>query len=142
MKPCNVCEQTLPTTSFYKHSKTADGLATRCKECTRVGNLAARHRRSMHYAETARSRRRERLDKYAQWKSQQRCQFCPETSPCCLDLHHLDPSQKDQALANVASRWSWERLSREIEKCIVVCRNCHAKIHAGIIVLEDSMHGA
>jgi predicted HNH restriction endonuclease len=26
---------------------------------------------------------------------------------------------------------------KEIEKCVCVCANCHRKIHAGIINLED-----
>ena len=60
----------------------------------------------------------------------QKCSCCPESDSCCLDFHHLDPETKTIAVAEaVRYSWSVERLMEEIAKCIVVCRNCHAKIH-------------
>lgn len=28
--------------------------------------------------------------------------------------------------------WSWERAKREIDKCLLVCSNCHREIHHGL----------
>jgi hypothetical protein len=41
-----------------------------------------------------------------------------------LEFHHVDPSQKDFILAKCYSR-SKERILCEIEKCVVLCANCH-----------------
>jgi hypothetical protein len=27
--------------------------------------------------------------------------------------------------------WTFERIKGELEKCLLVCRNCHAEIHYG-----------
>jgi hypothetical protein len=45
-----------------------------------------------------------------------------------LDIHHLDPTQKDPNFVGHRS-WSWKRLEKELETCILVCKNCHAEIH-------------
>ncbi len=47
---------------------------------------------------------------------------------CALDVHHLDPSKKDVAWAGMRG-WSWERLMKEVESCILLCKNCHAVRH-------------
>lgn len=51
-----------------------------------------------------------------------------ELYPELLAFHHLDPSNK---LANVANLYhkGRELTMREIDKCIVVCWNCHILIH-------------
>jgi 5-methylcytosine-specific restriction endonuclease McrA len=47
-----------------------------------------------------------------------------------LEFHHLDPSEKEfGADARHLSNTSMEKLEREIEKCILVCANCHREIH-------------
>ena len=45
-----------------------------------------------------------------------------------LDLHHLDPSIKDFTISRNANK-SWQATRQEIEKCILVCANCHREIH-------------
>jgi len=45
-----------------------------------------------------------------------------------LVFHHLDDAEKDfQVGSNLRS---WERVKAEADKCILVCANCHAEIHA------------
>lgn len=46
-----------------------------------------------------------------------------------LDFHHLDPLKKDIAPAKVLSR-SWDNILKEINKCIVLCANCHRELHS------------
>jgi hypothetical protein len=49
-----------------------------------------------------------------------------------LQFHHLDPSKKDFQISGMSI--SLDRLKEETKKCILVCSNCHAEIHDGIIV--------
>jgi hypothetical protein len=45
------------------------------------------------------------------------CCFCSESDPCCLEFHHIDPKQKELAIAvAVRNAWSEERLLQEIAK--------------------------
>lgn len=47
-----------------------------------------------------------------------------------LQFHHKDPSKKDFTISG--SSKAYETLRLEVDKCILVCSNCHAEIHAGI----------
>ena len=55
---------------------------------------------------------------------------CGEAHVACLQFHHTDPREKDFEIG-LADRhmWSLERLHREMQKCQVLCANCHAKLH-------------
>lgn len=48
-----------------------------------------------------------------------------------LDFHHLDKDKKDDNFANLKG-WSWSRIEKEIQRCVLLCRNCHGEVHAGI----------
>lgn len=49
-----------------------------------------------------------------------------------LSFHHRDPEHKDFGIAAAGETRSWERVKAEIDKCVLVCSNCHGEIHAGI----------
>jgi hypothetical protein len=55
-----------------------------------------------------------------------------------LEFHHVDPSQKEFEIGNIGG-WGWSRLMQEVKKCILVCSNCHAGIHAGEVSVPDSV---
>ncbi len=58
------------------------------------------------------------------------CCLCPENNPCCLDFHHHEDNKSDGVARMVSHGRPWKVIKEEIDKCIVVCKNCHAKIHA------------
>ena len=45
-----------------------------------------------------------------------------------LDFHHLDPKQKDPNWKKMRN-WVFDKIKEELDKCILVCRNCHGEIH-------------
>ncbi len=53
-----------------------------------------------------------------------------------LAFHHLDPSQKDPNYKIHKTR-TLESVKEELNKCVLVCHNCHGEIHAGLINLVD-----
>ena len=63
-------------------------------------------------------------------KLKTKCVVCGECENCCLDFHHIE--EKDLSISRmVENRRSLVEIHKEIEKCMVVCSNCHRKIHAG-----------
>jgi hypothetical protein len=52
--------------------------------------------------------------------------------PAALEFHHLDPSQKDFSFSRFRST-SWEKskdkVCKELDKCILLCANCHREAH-------------
>lgn len=49
-----------------------------------------------------------------------------------LEFHHIDPTKKDFSISAKGITKSWEKVKKELDKCILVCANCHREIHADI----------
>jgi hypothetical protein len=85
------------------------------------------------YLKKAVAERRRRLRLKAIEYGGGKCQLCGyRKCPHALSFHHLDPTKKDFGLSARGLTRSWEKMKPEIDKCILVCANCHAEIHAGI----------
>jgi hypothetical protein len=62
-----------------------------------------------------------------------RCERCGyNKSVWAFDFHHLDPTKKDFAVGSNGLTRSWEKVKAELDKCILVCSNCHREIHEEI----------
>lgn len=70
------------------------------------------------------------LDNY---KAEHGCVICGEKDPVVLDFHHLDSTTKNYTLSQIRQTGSIKLIMSEVAKCVVVCRNDHARIHAGTI---------
>jgi len=82
------------------------------------------------YKQRAKQRRAELKKFIKEYKSKLKCSKCPEDHIACLEFHHEDPKYKEISISQIASRgWSKERLLKEINKCIILCSNCHKKLH-------------
>jgi hypothetical protein len=67
------------------------------------------------------------LNKY---KSDAKCSNCGFDDFRSLVFHHEDPSQKEIAIANITGLGlSKENIKKELDKCIVLCANCHLILH-------------
>jgi hypothetical protein len=70
------------------------------------------------------------------WKALQykggKCQTCGEDRPATLCFHHRDPSQKELKLdgRSFANR-KWQLIKKEVDKCDLLCHNCHHMLHYG-----------
>lgn len=66
------------------------------------------------------------------------CQICGYSKfQGALDLHHLNPKDKNFGIADKGYTRSWESVKAELDKCILVCANCHREIEAGIAQLPE-----
>lgn len=65
-----------------------------------------------------------------------RCQICGYNR-CnrSLTFHHMDPSVKKLGFAGNHSR-KWSVIQAELDKCLLLCHNCHNEVHAGVAKLE------
>ena|SRR5579872_7566556 len=67
---------------------------------------------------------------FNEYKGTLKCVRCGESHPACIDFHHRDPTTKNSVLSEVTRLgWSKRRILAEIEKCDVLCANCHRKLH-------------
>lgn len=64
------------------------------------------------------------------YKLEHPCPFCMETAPCCLSFHHRNGDLKEGNISDMVNRgYSLVRIQKEIDKCDIMCLNCHAKLH-------------
>lgn len=49
-----------------------------------------------------------------------------------LEFHHLNPEEKDFGIGSKGYTRGWEKVKEELDKCILVCANCHREIHEEI----------
>ncbi|WP_436346256.1 homing endonuclease associated repeat-containing protein [Natronorubrum sp. FCH18a] len=74
-----------------------------------------------------RARHRAWVYKYKQARG---CNRCEEDDPACLEFHHLDADEKEMAIGKMITHgYSKSRLESEMEKCEILCSNCHRKEH-------------
>ena len=84
-----------------------------------------------YYKLKAKTRRKKLKIWFDNLKSTLKCSRCSENDVVCLEFHHLDPSKKEIGLSQAnRAGWSKKRILKEIEKCSVLCSNCHKKLHA------------
>lgn len=78
--------------------------------------------------------RKQRKQEMRQWLQEKKqllsCNRCGENHPACICFHHINPDEKETAIAStLRNGWSKERIEKEISKCEVLCHNCHSKVH-------------
>lgn len=65
------------------------------------------------------------------YKVEHGCKVCGEKHPAVLTFHHRDPSSKSFGISDGINynKYSTKKLLVEMEKCDVMCFNCHHKLH-------------
>lgn len=99
-----------------KHGLTphSEGKRPRCRKCM---------------VEAVTKRRRVIKMQAVEYKGGKCCKCGYDKYIGALEFHHLDPSQKDFHLGDKGHCVSWEKVKAELDKCILVCSNCHKEIH-------------
>jgi predicted HNH restriction endonuclease len=88
----------------------------------------------LEHTEKVKAEKKSRILTLRKWletyKSHLKCRQCGESRLPTLDFHHRSPDEKDSSVSEaVHNGWSIEHTLREIEKCEVLCANCHRKLH-------------
>jgi len=57
------------------------------------------------------------------------CNKCKQKfDPVCYDFHHVDPNNKEFTIGD-NMLLAKHRIQKEVEKCILLCANCHRLTH-------------
>ena len=83
-----------------------------------------------YYIVKSAERKKRIKNDFDEYKSTLKCSKCGENHVACLDFHHLNPEEKEFSFYNLKKyAWGKEKIERELNKCIVLCANCHRKLH-------------
>ena len=127
-KLCYKCGRELPLEQFNKNCTRKDGLSAECKDCCGkyIRDYYQKHRE--YYLDKVNARVKSRQEYINQFKT--KCSQCGMEHPAALDFHHIDQSTKRFALSAASKmKLSLEEIKDEIDKCVILCANCHRIEH-------------
>lgn len=138
MLQCSSCTEFKAVSEFHVANYITRGRSYVCKSCTslarrgkpRLGRVKdiERHRR------LSREWQRRHRVKERGWitniKVSVGCKECGERHPAVLAFHHVDRRTKKMRISQMIARKQPKSvIELEIKKCVVLCANCHAKLH-------------
>lgn len=126
-KICITCKQEKPLEEFAKNKTRKDGRSSICKSCFSLYRNKHYQENKEYYKSKAKNYREKTRKLFNEFKSNLKCSICGENRWWLLDFHHLDPSEKEGEVVNLVQ--SPKRLEKELQKCIVLCSNCHRDLH-------------
>lgn len=62
------------------------------------------------------------------------CELCGyNRCLAALTFHHRDPTEKDFGISAIPNTIHWSIVKRELDKCHLLCANCHSEVHQGLV---------
>lgn len=127
-KMCSKCEKEKEFKEFAIDKKKKDGHHSSCKTCHREVLKQHYQNNKEYYAKRRKINRAKTIKWFKEYKATLKCERCGENHPVTLDFHHKDPALKVYQISKI-SNVSISLLKKEITKCIILCANCHRKLH-------------
>ncbi len=113
LKYCPCCKKVKSINEFYQRRGKKGG-STYCKSCTNTESSV----RQVNFKQ-----------KCVNYKGGT-CEICGyDKSIGSLEFHHIDSSEKDFQISKVKSHSFSDTVKKELDKCMLLCRNCHGEIH-------------
>jgi hypothetical protein len=126
MKKCSKCKKSKIESSFNKNCNEKDGLNHQCKICSReqVRNSYSKNRK--HYIQNSHRIRKSIVEMVKKIKISKPCKDCGESYPYyVMDFDHRDGDDKSFCISTHLRKRGRNVVLAEIEKCDLVCSNCH-----------------
>lgn len=129
MKTCTLCLKPKALEAFPVKKANKDGRAARCLVCQRALIRSHYENNKDYYKNkaalsngTANAKRKQYVDKL---KSETPCMDCGNKfPPVAMDFDHRDGNEKYKNVSQLL-KYSWLKMLAEIDKCDIVCSNCH-----------------
>lgn len=128
IKLCTKCRENKPYDEFFANKGCKDGLGSWCKKCQANYNKTYYKGNKNKYRARLKHYRQEIKSKITALKESSTCADCSNYyPPVCMDFDHV----RGKKLFDISSysgkcgSMSWERIQQEIDKCELVCANCH-----------------
>lgn len=117
-KKCKTCQCEKPITEFYSNGFTPAGTKKYKAHCGPCYNKRTKQKKQDTIREILK-----------ELEIDIECSVCGYNKNwAALTFHHLDPNEKDFSISD-CGMFSKDRLRQEIEKCVLLCHNCHMEEH-------------
>lgn len=127
-KICIGCALPKSLDNFGKYYRTKDGLQNKCKSCKQLYdndfyNKKTKEEKSLKYVKQV-ERLKIAKEFIIKFLSNKNCVKCSENRMPALDFHHLR-DKKFNISDGIKNGYSLDRIKKEIDKCEIMCSNCH-----------------
>lgn len=133
MRKCGRCGIAKPLSDFAWHRRDRGQRQHHCRSCHAAYRRAHYLANRAHYIERAQKRKQElwaeRTELLLEYFKTNPCVDCGENDPVVLEFDHL--RDKEFNIGSKLATQTWSAILAEIEKCEVVCANCHRRRTAG-----------
>lgn len=130
-KKCGKCLLVLPISAFGNNRSKSDGKQNYCRSCRKQYLKQHYDNNKLQYYNRTRDNQTRLRQLIQEHKSNLSCSICGfNANPIALDFHHPDEN-KEANIADIVKTkgWGWTKILHEINKCIVLCANCHRILH-------------
>jgi len=131
LRKCGRCGELKPLSEFAWRRKGCQQRDNMCRPCRsryhREHYLANKQRYIAQAQARKKSLRLERTTYLLDYFSRHPCTDCGETDAVVLEFDHLDATAKSFDIGQALSYRNWQSILEEIDKCEVVCANCHRR---------------
>lgn len=130
-KKCTICKIEKNVKEFNKNKCKKDGLNTLCRECSKKrSNKYYKDNPTKHKANVYTRNKRVYQELYSKIYDilcNSSCVDCGNKDIRVLEFDHKPEYTKTSNISSmVRKQASWESILKEMEKCDVVCCNCHS----------------
>jgi len=129
MKRCSMCGESKPLDDFMWKNKAKgehDGYCRPCRAIYKKQHYAANKQRYFDNAAAWQAKfARARTEWLLKYLASHPCVDCGESDPIVLEFDHLRDKSFNIGVGLTTKRW--DELLADIEKCEVVCANCHRR---------------
>lgn len=134
-KTCSKCHVEKDVNEFNWKIKTKGIRQSACKVCTKQEGKVHYKANSKRVIQKTIARNQIYTKTNLTWKSALCCVVCKEQYIKCLEFHHLDRNKKDFTVSSKLHNSSFGIILKEAERCVILCANCHRKVHDNMIIL-------
>ncbi len=127
-----MCQEILPKTLEFFATRTDRKNLTyqsNCRECQKKYRKSHYLNNKKKYMDKAAKYTKNIIEWFYGIKKDLKCEFCGENRYWVLDFHHKDPKEKDEEISILIRKGNKKRIIDEINKCSVLCANCHRDLH-------------
>lgn len=111
-------------------NKKRNGLQPFCRDCSKKAFKKHYQDNKQYYIDKTKRERNEVVNFVKQIKKNSSCKNCGENHPATLQFHHRDPKYKEFEIPDGINKgFCIKRIQKEIDKCDILCANCHFKEH-------------